>query len=39
MDISYFGAKKISPKNITEMTKIRFEINNIRTLNELFSQK
>ena len=39
IDISYLGAKKISPKNMEEIKKIRLEINNIKTLKELFSHK
>ena len=46
MDITYFGAKKILPKNIEEIKRIKLEINNIRILkdslrnnpNKLFSE-
>ena len=46
MDITYFGAKKILPKNIEEIKGIKLEINNIRILkdslrnnpNKLFSE-
>ena len=46
MNITYFGAKKILPKNIEEIKRIKLEINNIRILkdslrnnpNKLFSE-